>query len=136
MEATETTEPLLGDLIGTNTLGNIKRYKAAKCATLGPASARNIGDALDNPFTVSQALLNDIQCAMCNIFNVRASRSMRMNVMLDGFFLTNKHHNLHIVMTTKAQPNTNPTFEIFLGAFAYNNLMPHTSHDIIRLLMR
>lgn len=136
MEATETTEPLLGDLIGADTRGNIKRYKATKCATLGPDSARNIRDALNNPFTARQELLNDIQCAMCNIFNVRASRSMRINVMLDGFFLTNKHRNLHIIMTTKAQPNTNPTFEIFLGKFAYNNLMPHTSHDIIRLLMR
>ena len=132
----ETMEPMLGDLIGTNTNGGIKRYKAIRCATLGPDSACNIEDALNNPFTASQDLLNDLQCAMCNIFNVRPSRSMRINVMLDGFFLTNKNRNLHIMMTTTAKTNTNPTFEIFIGRFAYHNLMPHTSQDVIRLLMR
>lgn len=129
-------EPSLGSLIGTNKNGGIKRYMSIKMATIGPDSAKNIRDALQNPFTASQALLNDIQCSMCNIFDIRPSRSMRINVMLDGFYLTNRQQNLHVIMTTTAKANTSPTFEIFIGKFAYNNLMPHKSEDIVRLLMR
>jgi len=110
-------------------------YTSKKTLKLGMDSMRIIREILNNPFTVDQGHLDNVKLAMCALFNLKEVHKMRLNVLIDGFYITNSDHSLHVVMTTDIEGGFQAKTNLIQGRFKYLNLFPHRTMDILQMAL-
>lgn len=111
-------------------------YKHNRQIILTPVQHAFLRHIIENPFTSDQFQIDEVTSSMCKMFGVPAKKSMRLNVLLDGFFVTDKDRSVHIIMTIPEKHTTASPAYVFTGRFQYFNLQPHDSTRIITLMMQ
>ena len=111
-------------------------YTSKKTMKLGVDSMRIIRQIFEDPFTVDQQNLENMKMAMCKMFNLQYSQNMRINVLNDGFYITNLDNTLHVVTKTPLQEGSNSTSHLIQGKLKYLNLYPHSTTHVLDMASR